>query len=104
MEEEGRRALLGTVTMIMAKLSIGTVLNDSRRTVPIHDIYIVVQRHSTVDMIMSTLNIGTVLEGSRRKAPIHNMYIIVLQLAPRFRDPWKWQQHQQQAASSKQQA
>ena len=78
MEEEGRRALLGTVTMIMAKLSIGTVLNDSGRTIPTHDIYISVQRHSIVDMIMSTLNIGTVPEGSGRKVPIHNIYIIVL--------------------------
>ena len=78
MEEEGRRALLGTVTMIMAKLSIGTVLNDSGRTVPIHDIYIFVQRHSSVDMTMFTLKIGTVSEGSRQKVPIHNIYIIVL--------------------------
>ena len=64
--------------MIMSKLSIGTVPNGSGRTVPILNIYIIVQRQGTVTMIMSKLSIGTVPKGSGRTVPILNIYIIVL--------------------------
>ena len=86
-DPEGRRALLGTVTMIMCKLSLGAVPTGYGRTAPRLNLDIIVQRQGTVTMIMCKLSIGAVSKGSGRTAPRLNLHIIASKPTSRKMEP-----------------